>query len=94
MDVMVIVVVYAAFGLTISEVKIKIMFTAIFSVEEADQVYHQKNELVYLGGISSTMSTFPLRSIGACATHSASFGRLRSNSTSNRALFSSSKSEC
>ena len=55
----VIVVVCAAFGLTVSETKIEIMClrtkgmpeaTAIFSVEAAGQVYNQTNEFVYLGG--------------------------------------------
>ena len=55
----VIVVVCAAFGLTASEAKTEIMClrvkgmpksTATFSVEAADQVYHQTNEFVYLGG--------------------------------------------
>ena len=55
----VIVVVCAAFGLTVSEAKTEIMClrakgmpesTAIFSVEAADEVYNQTNELVYLGG--------------------------------------------
>ena len=54
-----IVVVCAAFGLTVSEAKTKIMClraegmpesTAIFSVEAAGQVYNQTNEFVYLGG--------------------------------------------
>ena len=55
----VIVVVCAAFGLTVSEAKTEIVClrakrmpesTAIFSVEAADQVYNQTNEFVYLGG--------------------------------------------
>ena len=55
----VIVVVCAAFGLTISKAKAEIMRlgtkgmpepTAIFSVEAAGQVYNQTNEFVYLGG--------------------------------------------
>ena len=55
----VIVVVCAAFGLTVSEAKTEIMclhakgmpeFTDTFSVEAADQVYNQTNEFVYLGG--------------------------------------------
>ena len=55
----VIMVVCAAFGLTISEAKTEIMClcargmpesTAIFSVEAAGQVYYQTNEFVYLGG--------------------------------------------
>ena len=54
----VIVVVYAAFDLTVSEAKTEIMglrakgmpeSTATFSVEAADQVYNQTNEFVYLG---------------------------------------------
>ena len=55
----VIVVVCAAFGLTVSETKTKIMClrtkgvlesTAIFSVEAAGQTYNQANEFVYLEG--------------------------------------------
>ena len=53
----VIVVVFAAFGFTVSEAKTEIMClrakgvpesTAIFSVEAAGQVYNQTNEFVYL----------------------------------------------
>ena len=55
----VIVVVCAAFGLTVSEAKIDIMClrakgmpesTATFSVDAAGQVYNQTNKFVYLGG--------------------------------------------
>ena len=55
----VIMVVCAAFGLTISEAKTEIMClrtkgmpepTTIFSVEAAGHVYNQTNEFVYLGG--------------------------------------------
>ena len=55
----VIAVVYAAFGLTVSEAKTGIMYlctkgmpesTATFSVEAAGQVYNEMNEFVYLGG--------------------------------------------
>ena len=55
----VIVVVCAAFGLTVSEAKTEIMCirakgmpesAATFSVEAAGQVYDQTNEFVYLGG--------------------------------------------
>ena len=55
----VIVVVCAAFGLTVSEPKTEIMClrakgmpesTTTFSVEAAGQVYNQTNEFVYLGG--------------------------------------------
>ena len=55
----VIMVVCAAFGLTVSEAKTEIMClrakgmpepTATFSVEAAGQVYNKTNEFVYLGG--------------------------------------------
>ena len=55
----VIVVVCAAFSLTVSEAKTEIMSlrtkgmpepTVIFSVEVAGQVYNQTNEFLYLGG--------------------------------------------
>ena len=55
----VIVIVCAAFGLTVSEAKAEIMClrakgmpesTATFSVEAAGQVYNQTNEFVYLVG--------------------------------------------
>ena len=55
----VIVIVCAAFGLTVLEAKTEIMHlrakgmpesTAIFSVEGAGQVYNKTNEFVYLGG--------------------------------------------
>ena len=55
----VIVVVCAAFGLTVPGAKTEIMClrvkgmpksTATFSVEAAGQVYNQTNEFVYLGG--------------------------------------------
>ena len=55
----VIVVVCAAFGLTVSEAKTEIMClrtkempesTATFSVEPAGQVYNQTNEFICLGG--------------------------------------------
>ena len=54
-----IVIVCAAFGLTVSEAKTEIMClrtkgmpksTAKFSVVVAGQVYNQTNEFVYLGG--------------------------------------------
>ena len=57
----VIVVVCAAFGLTVSEAKTEIIrlrtkgmpeSTAIFSVEAAGQVYNQTNGFVYLGDLS------------------------------------------
>ena len=54
----VIVIVCAAFGLTVSEAKTEIMFlrtkgmresAAIFSVEAASQVYNQTNDIIYPG---------------------------------------------
>ena len=74
----VIVVVCAAFGLTISEAKTEIMClrakgmpesTATFSVEAAGQVYNQTNEFVTSGETSTTTPTCPSRSTGAYATH-------------------------
>ena len=55
----VIVTVYAAFGLTVSEAKTEIMCLRIrgmsdaastFSVEAAGQVYNQTHDFVYVGG--------------------------------------------
>ena len=99
----VIVVVCAAFGLTVSEAKIEIMClrakgmpesTATFSVEAAGQVYNQTNEFIYLGGTSTTMPTSPSRSTGACATRGTASGSTPSNCTADRALPSSSKPGC
>ena len=98
-----IVVVYAAFGLTVSEAKTEIMClrakgmpesTAIFSVEAAGQVYKQTNEFVYFAGTSNTMSNCPSRSTGACVTHGAASGSTPSNYTADRALPSSLKPGC
>ena len=59
MDVIVIVTVCAAFGLTVSEAKTEIMYlrtrgmldaAATFSVEAAGQAYKQTHDFVYLGG--------------------------------------------
>ena len=99
----VIVVVCAAFGLTVSEGKTEIMrlrakrmpkSTVIFSVRATSQVYNQTNEFVYLGGPSTTMPNFPSRSTGAYATHGAASGRIILNCTTDRALPSSSNSGC
>ena len=76
----VIVVVCAAFGLTVSEAKTEIMClrakgmpesTAIFSVEVAGQVYNQANEFVSSGGTSTTRPTCPSRLTGAYARQGA-----------------------
>ena len=99
----VIVVVCAAFGLTVSEVKTEMMClrakempesTTTFSLEAAGQVYNQTNELVYLGETSTTMPTCPSKSTGAYATHGVASGSTPSNCTTDRALPSSSKSGC
>ena len=99
----VIMVVCAAFGLTVSEAKTEIMClrakgmpesTAIFSVEAAGQVYNQTNEFVYLGGTSTTMPTCPSRATGVYATHGGASGSTASDCTTHRAFPSSSKSGC
>ena len=80
----VIVVVCAAFGLTVSEAKTEIVCllakgmpesTATFSVEAAGQVCSHTHEFVYTsGGRPATMQTCPSRSTGAYATHGAASG--------------------
>ena len=69
----VIVVVGAAFGLTVSEAKTGIMClrtegipTTILSIEAASEVCDRTNEFVYLGGnVNHEMRTCPLSSTGA-----------------------------
>ena len=99
----VIVVVCAAFGLTVSEAKTEITClrakgmpesTATFSVEAAGQVYNQTNEFVYLGETSTKMTTCPSRPTGAYATHGEASRSTPSNCTTDRALPSSSNSGC
>ena len=99
----VIVVVCAAFGLTVSKVKTDIMFlrtkgipesTAIFSVEAADQVYNQTNVFVYLGGNVNHMPICSSKSTGAYATHGAGSGGTPSNCTIDPVLPSASKPGC
>ena len=99
----VIVVVYAAFGLAVSEAKTEIVClctkgvsesTAIFSVEAAGQVYNQTDEFVYLRGNVNHMLTCPSRLIGAYATYDAASRSIPPNCTTDRALTSSSKSGC
>ena len=72
----VIVVVFAAFGLTVSEAKTEIMClrakgmpesTAIFSVEAACQVYNQTNEFVCLGGAFNHNADLSIEVEGAYA---------------------------
>ena len=73
----VVVVVCAAFGLTVSEAKADIMClrtkgipesTAIFRVEAAGQVYTKETSSYTSGGASITMPTCPSRSTVAYAT--------------------------
>ena len=99
----VIVVVYAAFGLIVSEAKTEIMClrakgipesTATFSVEAAGQVYNQTNEFVYPGGNVNHNADLSIEVDGAYATHGAASGSTSSNCTTDRALPSSSKSGC
>ena len=98
-----IVVVSAAFGLTVLEAKTDIMylrakempkFTATFSVEAAGQVYNQTNEFYTSGETSTTILTCPSRLTGAYATHGAASGSTPSNCTTDGALPSSSNSGC
>ena len=96
----VVVVVYAAFGLTESEAKTEIVCkqtkgvpeaTAIFNVEAAGQVHNQTNELVYtLEGTSTRTPTGPSTSIGAYPTYSIASESRSSNCVAERALPSSS----
>ena len=99
----VIVVVCAAFGLTVSEAKTEIMrtrakwmpeSTAIFSVEAAARCTTRRTSLYTSGETSTTMPTCPSRSTGAYATHGAASGSTPSNCTTDRALPSSSKFGC
>ena len=69
-------------------------FTSIFSVKAAGQVYDQTKEFVYLGGNVNDNADRPSRSTGAYATHGAASGSIRSNCTTDRALFLCSKSGC
>ena len=99
----VIVVVCAAFGVTVPEARTEIMClrakglpesTAIFSVEAADRCTTRRTSLYISGGTSTTMPTCPSRSTGAYAMHSAASGSTPSNCTTDRALPSSSNSGC
>ena len=96
----VVVVVCAAFGLTVSDAKTKMIMclntkempesAVMFSVEVAGQVYNQMEKVPR--GTSTTMSIHLSRSTGAYATHGA--GSTPSNCTTDRAFPSSSKSGC
>ena len=94
----VIVVVCAAFGLTVSENKIEIMClrakgipesTATFSEEAAGQVYNQTNEFVYLGGNVNQNADLSIE-----VDRRVRNAWYSSNCTADRALPSSSKPGC
>ena len=100
-----IVVVCAAFGLTVSEAKTEIMClrakgvpesTAIFSVEAAGKVYNQTtNEFVYLGADVNHSAELSIEVDRCIRNARCSFrNSTPSNCTTDRALSSSSKSGC
>ena len=101
----VIVVVCAAFGLTVSEAKTEIIrlrtkgmleSTATFSVEAAGQVYNQTKEFVYLGGNVNHNADLSIEVNRLIRNAWRSFRKytLELNCTTDRALLSSSKSGC
>ena len=99
----VIVVVYAAFGLTVLEANTEIMClrakgmpksTATFGVEAAGHVYNRRTSLYTSGETSTTMPTCPSRSTGAYATYGIASGSIPSNCTTDRALPSNLKPGC
>ena len=86
----VIVVVCAAFGLTISEAMTEIMCLrakgmpesiAIFGVEAPGQVTTKRTSLYTSGGMSTSTPTCPSRSPGTYATHGVASGSTPSNCT-------------
>ena len=98
----VIVVVCAAFDLTVSEAKTEIMClrakgvpesTTTFSVEAADQVYNQTNEFVYLGGSINQNADLSIEVDRRIRNAWFSF-RKYTNCTTNRVLPSSLKAGC
>ena len=99
------VVVYAAFGLTVSEAKTEIMCLrakrGCWSPPPRHSAYRQRARCITKrtsshasGGTSTTMLTCPSRLYGAYATHGAASGSIPSNCTADRVLPSSSKSGC
>ena len=95
-----VVVVCAALGLTVSDVKTEIMClrtkesTASFRYRQRVRCTAKRTSSYASGGTSTTMLTCPPRSIGAYPTHGAASGSTPSNCTTDRALPSSSKSGC
>ena len=99
----VIVIVCAAFGLTVSEAKTEIMCfrakgmpesTATFSVEAAGQGYNQTNEFVYLGGNVNHNIDLSIEVDRRIRNELCSFRKTPLNCRTDRALPSSSKSGC
>ena len=99
----VIVVVCAAFGLTVSEAKTEIMClrtkrmpdsTIIFSVEVFGQMYNQTNEFVSIGRNVNHKADLPIKVDRRIATHGVASGSTSSNCTTDGALPSSSNSGC
>ena len=100
----VIVVVCAAFDLTVSEAKTEIMClrakgtpesTTTFSVEAAGQVYNQTNDFVYLGGNVNHNADMSIEVDRRIRNAWSSFRKYTpSNCTTDRALPWSSKSGC
>ena len=96
----VIVVVCAAFGLTVSEAKTEIMClrskgmpgsTATFSVEAGDQVHNQTNEFVYLVGNVDHNADLSIEVNRRIRNAWCSFRKYTLDCTTDRALPSSSK---
>ena len=99
----VIVIVCAAFGLTVSKAKTEIIClrtkgmpesTAIFSVEATGEVYSQTNEFVHLGGYVNHNDDLSIEVNRRIHNHGAASGSTPSNCTTERALPSRSKSGC
>ena len=99
----VIVVVCAAFGLTVSEAKTEIMYlrakgmpesTATFRVEAAGQVYNQTNEFGYLRGNVKHNADLSIEVDRRVRKAWYSFRKYTSKCTTDRALPSSSNSGC
>ena len=99
----VIVVVCAAFGLTVSETKTEIVClrpkrmpesTAIFSAEEAGQIYTQTNEFVYLGGDVNHNADLFIKVNQCIRNAGVAPGSMPLNCKTDRALPSSSTSGC
>ena len=99
-----IVVVCAAFGITVSEAKTEILRLRTkgdagvhrhIQRRGSGQVPNPTNELVYLGGnVSHNSSDLSIEVNGAYAMHGAASGSTPSNCTTDQGFLSSSKSGC